>query len=180
MNKIKRKIRKFLENRHNKNISLYLFKPKNKARVFFLRLVTNTKFDYVIVILILISSIFLAFDNPLNNPNGTTNIFLKYADIVFTIIFAMEAFMKIVSYGFFMNGKDSYIRNPWNILDFFIVVTSIISISLTKVDLSTLKILRLIRVLRPLRVISRNEGLKVNFSDNNHNYIFIDFNNGII
>lgn len=45
-------------------------------------------------------------------------------------------------------------------LDFFIVVISVIDLSLTNIHFGALKILRLLRVLRPLRFISKNIGLK--------------------
>jgi hypothetical protein len=61
------------------------------------------------------------------------------------------------------NGKDSYIRNPWNIMDFIIVAISLISIIFRDAGskLSVLKTLRMMRVARPLRMISRNQGLKI-------------------
>jgi hypothetical protein len=52
-------------------------------------------------------------------------------------------------------------RTGWNVLDFGIVVISLVSYFLTGKNLKSLKVLRLLRVLRPLRMISRNEGLKL-------------------
>ena len=74
----------------------------------------------------------------------------------------MEAHLKIpiVALGFLVNGKDSYLRNPWNIIDFFIVIISLVSI-FSSSDLDVFKVIRVMRLLRPLRVIQRNEGLKV-------------------
>lgn len=69
--------------------------------------------------------------------------------------------MKIIAYGFALCGSQSYIRNLWNILDFIIVVLSVISLSLLSNQASIVKIFRLLKVLRPLRVISRNEGLRI-------------------
>jgi hypothetical protein len=57
-------------------------------------------------------------------------------------------------------GNTSYLRIPWNLIDFFIVIISILSLTTTS-DLSVFKAIRLLRLLRPLRMISRNEGLKV-------------------
>jgi hypothetical protein len=65
-----------------------------------------------------------------------------------------------VANGFLFNGKTSYLRNPYNIIDFFIVIVSLISI-VTDSNLSVFKSLRVLRLFRPLRVIQRNEGLKV-------------------
>ena len=69
--------------------------------------------------------------------------------------------MKIVAFGFVFCGPESYIRNSWNIIDFVIVVLSIISIMPLNINLNIFKVLRLMRVLRPLRVISKNDGLRL-------------------
>ena len=55
----------------------------------------------------------------------------------------------------------SYLRESWNVLDFFIVASSIIDMSLTGVNLPFIKVLRLLRTLRPLRFISHNVALKM-------------------
>lgn len=46
-------------------------------------------------------------------------------------------------------------------MDFLIVTFSIISMSFANVKLGIFKILRMLRVLRPLRMISRNPGLRI-------------------
>jgi hypothetical protein len=48
----------------------------------------------------------------------------------------------------------SYLRDSWNKMDFFIVCSSVLDMSLVNVKLPVIKILRLLRTLRPLRVIS--------------------------
>lgn len=103
-------------------------------------------------------------ENPLNDPNSKFNAVLFYLDAVFTSFFALEATLKIISYGLMMNGEDSYLKSYYNCLDFFIVLISIFSLSFSNANLGFLKILRLLRILRPLRVISRNEGLKIALS----------------
>lgn len=46
-------------------------------------------------------------------------------------------------------------------MDFFIVVSSLIDISVESINLSVVKILRLLRTLRPLRFISHNRSMKL-------------------
>ena len=46
--------------------------------------------------------------------------------LVFTYIYVAEAVLKIWALGFIM-AKDSYLRDSWNVLDFLIVVTGLIS-----------------------------------------------------
>ena len=54
-------------------------------------------------------------------------------------------------------------REVWNILDFIVVIIAVISLSMPSdgADIGTLKILRMGRLVRPLRVLSRNEGLRI-------------------
>ena len=72
----------------------------------------------------------------------------------------MEALVKIIAMGFCLD-KGSYLTEPWNVLDFFIVVSSLIDMNLESVDIPAIKVLRLLRTLRPLRFISHNINLKI-------------------
>jgi hypothetical protein len=45
-----------------------------------------------------------------------------------TVVFIIEFLMKVLVFGFACNGKDSYIKNPWNVMDFLIVLVSIFGI----------------------------------------------------
>jgi hypothetical protein len=95
-------------------------------------------FEAVIMTLIIVSSITLVIDNPLSNPDSSTIIFVGYLDNCFTVLFTLEAAVKIIAMGFFFNnatlrkkGLTPYIRNPWNILDFIVVVSSLIDLIVT-------------------------------------------------
>lgn len=98
----------------------------------------------------------LTLENPLDNPDGFKYKVLFYADIIITGVFTIETVLKILVYGLLFNGKASYLRNSWNIIDFSIVVCAIVSLSITDINLGFFKAIRMIRILRPLRVISRN------------------------
>lgn len=52
---------------------------------------------------------------------------MEIIDYIFTGIYTVEMLLKIMGMGFFYN-KGSYLRDNWNILDFFIVITSYIPI----------------------------------------------------
>jgi len=73
----------------------------------------------------------------------------------------MELILKVCVYGFIINGPESYMHNSWNIMDFFIVLFSLISLAAKGVDLGVIKTFRMLRVLRPLRMIKRNQGLRI-------------------
>jgi Ion transport protein len=141
--------------------TLYLFSMSNKLRLFCDRLISYPAFEYTILAFILASSLFLAIENPLDSQTSTKSIILSYLNLCMTIIFALEILAKIISKGLLINGKDSYLRSYWNALDFIIVILSIVSECFLHSKLKIFKILRMIKILRPLRVIGRNEGLKL-------------------
>jgi hypothetical protein len=123
-------------------------------------LIKTSSFEGFILLLITIQSVLLALDNPLNDPDGFMVTFLRYSDIVFSSIFAVEAVLKIIAYGFLFNRDVAYLKNGWNIIDMFVVIISLVSINVSN-KLKIIKIFRMFRVLRPLRVISRNKGLRI-------------------
>lgn len=98
---------------------------------------------------------------------------LQYLDYIWVALFAVEAILKIIVHGFAVNGPNSYIRNGWNVLDFIIVIAGFTIIATDQAmsdgaagQLSGLRALRTLRALRPLKMASRNEGMKVrNHSD---------------
>ena len=99
--------------------------PNNKFRILVSKLVTHYLFDPTILLIILISTITMAVDNPLQDPNGYTATVVNYLDMVYTGIFCLEAIFKIIQAGFMFNGKNSYLRISWNIMDFLIVSFSV-------------------------------------------------------
>jgi hypothetical protein len=124
-------------------------------------LVKSPKFDMFILLLIAISSILLALDNPLNDPKSDLTSFLKYSDYILTSFFLAESLLKIIAFGLLFNGEVSYLRNGWNAIDFTVVIISIASLVISGNKFKIVKIFRLLRILRPLRVVSKNKGLKI-------------------
>lgn len=102
-----------------------MFDADLKIRIWINKIVVSQKFDYVILFFILISSVYLVLDNPLNDPNGKLQHVLDKIDYSLTSVFIFEAFLKIFAFGFLLNGKQSYLRNYWNIIDFVIVFLSV-------------------------------------------------------
>ena len=135
--------------------------PDHWLRRYLAQVVTHRHFDTGILILICLSSLILAMDSPLLDPDSTLKAGLVWADVVITALFALECMAKITVMGFVAN-KGSYLSNGWNILDFVIVCTSLLTFLGNASDtLKALRTLRTLRALRPLRVISRNPGLKL-------------------
>lgn len=116
----------------------------------------------MILAFILLSSFKLATDsyNYRFDPEGEYIYIMSVVSDIFNYVFTFEMSIKIVSLGFVMD-KGSYLRESWNILDFGIVSSSLLEMSLQSINIPFIRILRLLRVLRPLRFISHNKDLKL-------------------
>merc|ERR1719409_1720054 len=101
----------------------------------------------------------MAIMNPLLDPEETSTKILKLFDKTFAIIFIFEMVMKLVAHGL-VYGPNTYLHNSWNWIDGIVVIVSIIDMT-SDSSAGFLKTLRILRAFRPLRVISRNENLKV-------------------
>ena len=147
--------------------ALGCLKPENKLRQLSFNIVSYKHYDNFILGLILFSTVLLTFDNPLESDVSMKKEILKYLDYILTTLFTIECLLNVTLFGFIMNGKRSYLRDGWNVMDFSIVLLAIISIALdlfftgSGVNLNFLKVFRLLRVLRPLRMLKRNPGLQI-------------------
>ena len=116
----------------------------------------------------------LTLDSPLVDPESTTAKVYGYIDMIHTVLFTIEMLVKIIGLGFFTNDFDDkdlkpYIRTTWNLLDFFVVMSSLVELFMPVIQgggdgnasIKSLKALRALRALRPLRMVSRNEGMKI-------------------
>ncbi|XP_036763033.2 voltage-dependent L-type calcium channel subunit alpha-1C isoform X22 [Manis pentadactyla] len=138
--------------------AFFIFSPSNRFRLQCHRIVNDTIFTNLILFFILLSSISLAAEDPVQHTSFRNHI-LFYFDIVFTTIFTIEIALKMTAYGAFLH-KGSFCRNYFNILDLLVVSVSLISFGIQSSAINVVKILRVLRVLRPLRAINRAKGLK--------------------
>ena len=114
------------------------------------------------MLLIALSSVKLAMESYFVDADEEATI-LKISeelDYVFNYMFNLECILKVIALGFAMDD-GSYLRDSWNKLDFFIVVTANIDMMLSGTEIPALKVLRMLRMIRPLRVISHNPQLKM-------------------
>jgi hypothetical protein len=147
----------------DEDYSLYVFGKDSALRQWCEKITSNPKFDNSIIVVILISSVTLAIDDPKIHPDTSYMPALAALNVVFTIIFTIEMVLKIISNGFFLNGPTSYLCGGWNRLDFVIVMIALAEQS--QIDMggmgSALRTVRTIRVLRPIRMVSRKKELKL-------------------
>ena len=143
--------------------SLFCLKEKNPVRRCLVHLIVNPWFDHFITACIVLNSIALAARDYRGNYDpdfeSNWNGYIDIIDNVFTGIYMVEFLLKVIVMGF--NGhKHAYLSDPWNKLDFAIVVVSILNY-IPAVNPGGLKALRAARVLRPLKSISRLNSMKV-------------------
>ncbi|KAG7268417.1 hypothetical protein CRUP_028033, partial [Coryphaenoides rupestris] len=118
--------------------SFFIFGPQNKFRKLCHRIINATTFTNIILLFILLSSISLAAEDPID-PMSFRNQMTTYGAIL---------------------HQGSFCRNSFNILDLLVVSVSLLSMGMESSAISVVKILRVLRVLRPLRAINRAKGLK--------------------
>ncbi|RXN21148.1 sodium channel type 4 subunit alpha B [Labeo rohita] len=80
----------------------------------------------------------------------------KTVEYVFTGIYTFEALVKVLSRGFCI-GDFTFLRDPWNWLDFMVITMAYLT---EFVDLGNISALRTFRVLRALKTITVIPGLK--------------------
>lgn len=65
-------------------------------------------------------------EDPTNEENSAFSIIIEN---LFLSLYTLEMLLKIIGLGFVVN-KGSYLRDPWNILDFIIVTLAYVQIIL--------------------------------------------------
>ncbi|CAB3372667.1 Hypothetical predicted protein [Cloeon dipterum] len=147
--------------------SMFVLTSTNPVRKAAHWVVNLRYFDFFIMVVISLSSIALAAEDPVVEES-TRNRILNYFDYAFTGVFTIEMLLKIVDLGVILH-PGSYLREFWNIMDAVVVICAAVSFgfdmsgSSAGQNLSTIKSLRVLRVLRPLKTIKRVPKLKAVF-----------------
>ncbi len=123
-------------------------------------------FDFGILFFIGLNCITLAMERPSIPPESGERLFLNIVNNLFSAIFAVEMFIKVVAKGC-IKGSEAYFKDGWNIMDGTLVIVSVINLLFDMVASASpkifgvIRVLRLLRALRPLRVINRAPGVKL-------------------
>uniref|UniRef100_A0A8C6X1A6 Voltage-dependent L-type calcium channel subunit alpha n=1 Tax=Naja naja TaxID=35670 RepID=A0A8C6X1A6_NAJNA len=152
--------------------SLLCLTLQNPVRKACIAIVEWKPFETIILLTIFANCIALAIYLPMpEDDTNKVNSRLEKLEYFFLIVFAIEAMLKIIAYGFLFHA-DAYLRNGWNVLDFTIVFLGVFTVILEKISLMEsallsgqggfdVKALRAFRVLRPLRLVSGIPSLQV-------------------
>ncbi|XP_036388464.1 sodium channel, voltage gated, type VIII, alpha subunit a isoform X1 [Megalops cyprinoides] len=128
--------------------ALYFISPFNIVRQIAIKILIHSVFSMIIMCTILTNCVFMTFSNP---PEWS-----KQVEYTFTGIYTFESTVKIIARGFCIDGF-TFLRDPWNWLDFMVISMAYIT---EFVDLGNVSALRTFRVLRALKTISVIPGLK--------------------
>ncbi|XP_058266084.1 sodium channel, voltage gated, type VIII, alpha subunit a isoform X4 [Hemibagrus wyckioides] len=128
--------------------SLYIISPFNIFRRIAIKILIHSLFSMIIMCTILTNCVFMTFSNP---PEWS-----KQVEYTFTGIYTFESLVKIIARGFCIDDF-TFLRDPWNWLDFMVISMAYIT---EFVNLGNVSALRTFRVLRALKTISVIPGLK--------------------
>uniref|UniRef100_A0A452RFC1 Sodium channel protein n=1 Tax=Ursus americanus TaxID=9643 RepID=A0A452RFC1_URSAM len=131
--------------------ALYILSPFNLIRRIAIKILIHSyPFLQIMIIMctILTNCVFMTFSNP---PEWSKNV-----EYTFTGIYTFESLVKIIARGFCIDGF-TFLRDPWNWLDFSVIMMAYIT---EFVNLGNVSALRTFRVLRALKTISVIPGLK--------------------
>ncbi|XP_054728206.1 uncharacterized protein LOC129237458 [Anastrepha obliqua] len=125
-----------------------------------LRLITNPWFERISILVILFNCVTLGMYQPCEDKKCLKPRcqVLQIFDDMILVFFTIEMLIKAIAMGLY--GKNTYMADSWNRLDFFIVVAGIVE-SVTNVDNLNFTAIRTIRVLRPLRAINRIPSMRI-------------------
>ncbi|XP_056149166.1 sodium channel protein type 4 subunit alpha B-like [Lampris incognitus] len=128
--------------------ALYIFSQFHFIRTIAIKVLVHSLFSLFIMCTILTNCCFMAMSDPAP--------WTKYLEYTFTGIYTFESVIKILARGFCV-GPFTFLRDPWNWLDFTVIVMAYVT---EFVDLGNVSALRTFRVLRALKTISVIPGLK--------------------
>ena len=126
------------------------------------QIVKSSVFEACISTIIVLNCFVLAINDPTSTVQDKG--FGGMLEVVFFIFYLIEMVIKVVAAGFVFN-RGAYLRDPWNVMDFIIILASVLIMAQsaqsqsgsTSINLSSL---RTIRILRPLRTINTVKKLK--------------------
>ena len=126
--------------------------PDDPFRLKIYNMMVNIWVDNLIMTIIILNLVTMAMN--FENQSDLYNTILDDINLAFTSIFILEAFLKLIAFGF-----TRYFNNSWNRFDFFVVVASSVEIAInyyfqsySSFQAQFLRSFQVIRVLRVLRV----------------------------
>uniref|UniRef100_A0A8C2J209 Voltage-dependent T-type calcium channel subunit alpha-1H n=1 Tax=Cyprinus carpio TaxID=7962 RepID=A0A8C2J209_CYPCA len=155
------KRQRLLEKKRRKAQQRPYYADYSPARLYIHTLCTNHYLDLFITCIIGINVVTMSIEH-FNQPPYLEES-LKYCNYVFTIIFIIEALLKLVAFGF-----RRFFKDRWNQLDLAIVLLSIMGITLEEIKMNAalpinptiIRIMRVLRIARVLKLLKMATGMR--------------------
>nr|XP_054933091.1 sodium channel protein para-like isoform X3 [Dermacentor andersoni] len=127
--------------------ALFLLSPFNPVRRLAICILVHPLFSFFVIVTILVNCVLMTM--PSNDK-------IEQTETIFTTIYTFESFIKMMARGFILE-QFTYLRDPWNWLDFVVISLAYVTMF---VNLGNLSALRTFRVLRALKTVAIVPGLK--------------------
>ncbi|RXN16168.1 voltage-dependent T-type calcium channel subunit alpha-1H-like protein [Labeo rohita] len=155
------KRQRLLEKKRRKAQQRPYYADYSPARLYIHTLCTNHYLDLFITCIIGINVVTMSIEH-FNQPHYLEEA-LKYCNYVFTIVFIIEALLKLVAFGF-----RRFFKDRWNQLDLAIVLLSIMGITLEEIKMNAalpinptiIRIMRVLRIARVLKLLKMATGMR--------------------
>nr|XP_021330381.1 voltage-dependent T-type calcium channel subunit alpha-1H isoform X1 [Danio rerio] len=159
--KLMEKKRRSKENCGSEALRRPYYADYSPARLYIHTLCTNHYLDLFITGIICINVVTMSIEH-FNQPSYLDEA-LKYCNYVFTIIFIIEALLKLVAFGI-----RRFFKDRWNQLDLAIVLLSIMGITLEEIKMNAalpinptiIRIMRVLRIARVLKLLKMATGMR--------------------
>uniref|UniRef100_A0A3Q2XN67 Calcium voltage-gated channel subunit alpha1 H n=1 Tax=Hippocampus comes TaxID=109280 RepID=A0A3Q2XN67_HIPCM len=155
------KRRKRLVKRRRKALEKPYYADYSPLRLSIHTVCTSHYLDLFITIIIFTNLLTMSMEH-YNQPQYLVEI-LKYCNYVFTVVFVIEAILKLIAF-----GLRRFFKERWNQLDLAIVLLSIMGITLEEIDLNAslpinptiIRIMRVLRITRVLKLLKMATGMR--------------------
>merc|ERR1719264_1570603 len=133
-------------------------RPRWRPQAIVFSIVTNKKFDMIIMIFIFLNMLTMTLDH--YGQNDMWVFALENLNMGFICIFTTECILKIFAL------RQHYFTEPWNVFDFVVVILSILGILLSDliekyfVSPTLLRVVRVAKIGRVLRLVKGARGIR--------------------
>ncbi|NXQ83353.1 SCN5A protein, partial [Nyctibius grandis] len=132
--------------------ALWILSPFHPIRRTAIKILVHSLFTLFIMCTIITNCVFMALTESSKASSSPS-----WNKFTFTGIYTFESLIKILSRGFCLN-EFTFLRDPWNWLDFSVIIMAYVG---AFSNLGSVSVLRTFRVLRALKTISVVPGLKI-------------------
>ena len=152
------------------DVSLNCFTTQSKVRKFCVALVEfrgrcavpgfgviHINVKTIMLLVVIFNSLVIAAEGPPGYVHASKKfaVLLVVGDQMCLLAYMGEAAMKIIAYGFVLT-PNAYLLDPWNRLDFFVVLVSVLDLFVMLLGLESgwTSSFKLLRILRPIKLLN--------------------------